>query len=166
VVLSDVIIPACLIAIWRHLLRGRKLSNLFGLRYSYNRALESIHLLVIIYSFSLGIPVFHSVLSYSCVVCFLSLKEVSESLCDVVIQNCQLNILKRLQKQHVTIDEERISISESTVVATEFLDTMAHMADSSAEDASKDPEVFQLQPLLNIQTPQNQCSTYSWTITE
>jgi hypothetical protein len=108
---------------------------------------------------------FHSVLSCSCIVCFLSLKEVSESLCDVVIQNCQLNILKRLQKQHVTIDEERISISESTVVATELLDTMACMADSSAEDVSKDPEVFQLQLLL-IQTPKNQCSTYSWTIRE
>jgi hypothetical protein len=49
--------------------------------------------------------------------------------------------------RHVTIDEERISVSESTVVATELLDSIAHMADSSAEDAScsgfatKDPDV-------------------------
>jgi hypothetical protein len=53
--------------------------------------------------------------------------------------------------RHVTIDEERISISESTVVATELLDSIAHMADSSAEDASRsgfateDPDVESFQ---------------------
>jgi hypothetical protein len=39
--------------------------------------------------------------------------------------------------RHVTIDQERISMSESTVVATELLDSIAHMADSSTEDASR-----------------------------
>jgi hypothetical protein len=50
--------------------------------------------------------------------------------------------------RHVTIDEERISLSKLTVVATELLDSIAHVADVSVKlDASrsgfatKDPDV-------------------------
>jgi hypothetical protein len=49
--------------------------------------------------------------------------------------------------RHVTIDEERISASEQTVVATDLLESIAHMADTSAEVASpsgfatEDPDV-------------------------
>jgi hypothetical protein len=39
--------------------------------------------------------------------------------------------------RHVVIDEERISVSELTVVATDLLDSIAHVADVSAEDASR-----------------------------
>jgi hypothetical protein len=39
--------------------------------------------------------------------------------------------------RQVTIDEERISAWESTIVATELLDSIAHVADPSAEDASR-----------------------------
>jgi len=50
--------------------------------------------------------------------------------------------LKWLCRHHedyrqVTIDEERISAWESTMVATELLDSIAHVADPSAEDASR-----------------------------
>jgi hypothetical protein len=50
--------------------------------------------------------------------------------------------------RHVTIDEECISASEQTVVATDLLESIAHMADTSAEDAShsrfatEDPDVM------------------------
>jgi hypothetical protein len=53
--------------------------------------------------------------------------------------------------RHVTIDEERISIAEATVVATDLLDSIAYMADASAEYASRsgfateDPDVESFQ---------------------
>ncbi len=52
------------------------------------------------------------------------------------------NALKWLVDNHedyrnnVTIDEERISAWESMFIAVEFLDTIGHVSDSSAEDAS------------------------------
>jgi Domain of unknown function (DUF6570) len=39
--------------------------------------------------------------------------------------------------RHVTIDEERWASSESTIVATELLDSMGRVADITAEDASR-----------------------------
>ena len=41
-------------------------------------------------------------------------------------------------RNNVTIDEERISAWESMFIAVEFLDTIGHVSDSSAEDASRD----------------------------
>ena len=49
--------------------------------------------------------------------------------------------------RQVTIDEERLSAWESTFVATELLESIAHVADPSSEDASRsgfateDPDV-------------------------
>jgi hypothetical protein len=49
--------------------------------------------------------------------------------------------------RHVTIDDERLSAWESTFVATELLESIAHVADPSSEDASRsgfateDPDV-------------------------
>src|SRR5436190_8180543 len=54
------------------------------------------------------------------------------------------NALKWLVDHHedyrnnVTIDEERINGWESTFVAVELLDTIAHVSDSSVEDAARD----------------------------
>ena len=39
--------------------------------------------------------------------------------------------------RHVTINEDRWASSESTVVVTELLNSMGHVADLSAEDASR-----------------------------
>ena len=54
------------------------------------------------------------------------------------------NVLKWLvdnyedYRNNVTIDEERISGWESTFVAVKLLDTIGHVSDPSAEDASRD----------------------------